>query len=119
MTILEENSHTILFIEHDPSLYKDAQEMTERISQAMRAASQEAAVLLYSPGADPYFEELFRNADRVFLLRRRSSTRDENCCKGQPEKPEESDDAGSVLVILPDQMQCEREVKEEVSVEYH
>ena len=57
-----------MIIEHDPSLYEDAQEMTEYISQAMREASKDAAVLLYAPGADPYFEELVKNADRVFYF---------------------------------------------------
>ncbi len=66
MTILGENRHTIVIIEHDPLLYEDAQEMTEYISQAMREASNEAAVLLYAPGADPYLEELAAIADRVF-----------------------------------------------------
>jgi hypothetical protein len=68
MTILEENSHTILLIEHDPSLYEDAKEMTEAVSKAIREASKDAAVLLYSSAADPHFEELVRNADRVFYF---------------------------------------------------
>jgi hypothetical protein len=68
MTILEENNHTILFIEHDPSLYEDAKEMAEVVSERMRDASKDAAILLYSPGADPYFEELVKNADRVFYF---------------------------------------------------
>jgi hypothetical protein len=57
MTILEENSHTILLIEHDPSLYEDAKEMTEAVSKAIREASKDAAVLLYSSAADPHFED--------------------------------------------------------------
>ncbi len=68
MTILEENRHTIVIIEHDPLLYEDAQEMAEYVSQAMREASKEAVVLLYAQGADPYFEELVKNADRVFYF---------------------------------------------------
>jgi hypothetical protein len=68
MTILEENSHTILLIEHDPTLYEDAKEMAEVVSKRMMEASKDAAVLLYSPGTDPYFEELVRNADRVFYF---------------------------------------------------
>ncbi len=68
MTILEENHHSLIFIEHDPLLYEDAQEMTEYISLALREASKEAAVLLYAPVADPYFEELVKNADRVFYF---------------------------------------------------
>lgn len=40
--------------------------MTEYVSQALRETVKEVAVLLYAPGADPYFEELVKNADRVF-----------------------------------------------------
>ncbi len=42
--------------------------MTEYISLAMREAVKEAAVLLYAHGADPYIEELVKNADRVFYF---------------------------------------------------
>lgn len=42
--------------------------MTEYVSLALMEASKEAAVLLYAPGADPYFEELVKNADRVFCF---------------------------------------------------
>ena len=36
MTMLEENRHTIMIIEHDPLLYENAREMMEYVSQAMR-----------------------------------------------------------------------------------
>jgi hypothetical protein len=68
MTILEESHHSIIFVEHDPMLYEDAAEMTEYVSLALREAAKEAAVLLYAPGTDPYFEELVKNADRVFYF---------------------------------------------------
>lgn len=68
MTILEENRHTVVIVEHDPLLYEDAKEMTEYVSQAMRETAKEAAVLLYAPGADPYLEELIKNADRAFYF---------------------------------------------------
>jgi hypothetical protein len=42
-----ENCHAILFVEHDPSLYEDAQEMTEVVSKALREAPKEAAALVY------------------------------------------------------------------------
>lgn len=45
-----------------------AAQMTEYISLALREAAKEAAVLLYAPGADPYFEELVKNADIVFYF---------------------------------------------------
>jgi hypothetical protein len=70
MTILEEAHHSLIIVEHDPMLYEDA-------SQALREAAKEAAVLLYAPGADPYFEELTSNADRIFYFEEgpRASTR--------------------------------------------
>src|SRR5512136_572445 len=57
MTVLEEARHSIIFIEHDPLLYEDAAEMTEYVSQGMREAAKDAAVLLYSPGTDTFLKE--------------------------------------------------------------
>jgi hypothetical protein len=42
--------------------------MTEYITLALRKVAKEAAVLLYAPGADPYLEELIKDADRVFYF---------------------------------------------------
>ncbi len=58
MTILEEAHHSLIIIECDPLLYTDAQEMTEYISKALKQASHEATVLLYSPEIDPFLEDL-------------------------------------------------------------
>ena len=69
MTILEEARHSLIIIEHDPILYEDSQEMVEYISQAMRQAAQEATILLYSPGVDPFLEDL-RKAGRSSVLLR-------------------------------------------------
>jgi hypothetical protein len=67
MTILEENHHSFLIVEHE-MLYEDAKEMVEYVAQALADASKEAAVLLYSPGLDPFLEELALNADRVWYF---------------------------------------------------
>ncbi len=40
----------------------------ELISQAMRDAAKDAAVLLYSLGTDTFLEDLTRNADRPFYF---------------------------------------------------
>ena len=40
MTILEENRHTLLILEHDPLLYEDAREMVEYVALAMKEASK-------------------------------------------------------------------------------
>ena len=68
MTILEEARHSLIFVEHDPMLYEDAKEMTEYVSQALQQTAQEATVLLFSSGIDPYFEDLVQNADRVWYF---------------------------------------------------
>jgi hypothetical protein len=68
MTILEENHHTFLIIEHDPTLYEDASEMVEYVAQALRQTSREATVLLYAPALDPHLEKMTPLADRVFCF---------------------------------------------------
>ena len=52
MTVLEENHHSFLIIEHDPMLYEDAGEMVEYVAQALKQTSREATILLYSPALD-------------------------------------------------------------------
>jgi len=68
MTILEENHHSFLIIEHDPLLYEDASEMVEYVAQHLRQTSREATVLLYSPALDPHLEKMTPLADRVFCF---------------------------------------------------
>src|SRR5512139_1324677 len=68
MTILEEAHHSLIIVEHDPMLYEDAKEMTEYISKALKQASHEATVLLYSSGIDPFLEDLANLADCVFYF---------------------------------------------------
>ena len=54
MTILEENHHSFLIVEHDPLLYEDAAEMVEYLAQALKQTSREATILLYAPARDPH-----------------------------------------------------------------
>jgi hypothetical protein len=68
MTILEENHHTFLIIEHDPMLYEDAKEMVEYVAQALKQTSREATILLYAPTLDPHLEKMTELADRVFCF---------------------------------------------------
>jgi len=68
MTILEENHHSFLIIEHDPTLYEDAKEMVEYVAQALRQTSRDATILLYSPALDTHLEKMTELADRVFCF---------------------------------------------------
>ena len=68
MTILEENHHSFLIIEHDPMLYEDAKEMVEYVAQALKQTSREATILLYSPALDPHLQKITELADRVFCF---------------------------------------------------
>jgi len=68
MTILEENHHSLLIVEHDPLLYEDAGEMVEYLAQAFKQASREATVLLCAPSLDPHLQKLIELADRMFCI---------------------------------------------------
>jgi hypothetical protein len=68
MTILEENHHSFLIIEHDPMLYEDAKEMVEYVGQALKQTSREATILLFAPALDPHLQTMTDMADRVFCF---------------------------------------------------
>ena len=69
MTILEENHHSLLIVEHDPLLYEDAERrMVEYLAQALKQASREATVLLYALAMDPHLQKIAGLADRVFCI---------------------------------------------------
>jgi DNA polymerase I len=68
MTILEENRHSFLIVEHDPLLYEDAGEMVEYLAQALKQTSREATILLYAPALDPHLQKMMELADRVFCI---------------------------------------------------
>ena len=68
MTVLEENHHSFLIVEHDPMLYEGAKEMVEYVAQALKQTSREATILLYSPALDPHLQKITGLADRVFCF---------------------------------------------------
>lgn len=68
MTILEENHHSFLIVEHDPMLYEGAREMVEYVAQALKQTAREATILLYSPALDPHLQKMAELADRVFCF---------------------------------------------------
>jgi hypothetical protein len=68
LSILSAAHHTVLFVEHDPTLYEDAEDLLEPVSGALAEAAGDALVILYAPKSDPSFDRIARRADRIFFF---------------------------------------------------
>ncbi|MEN6397215.1 MAG: hypothetical protein ABFC78_12125 [Methanoregula sp.] len=67
-TTLREAGHTVIFVEHDPTLFDGAAAMLEPVSGALKEAARESLVILYTPVADRTFPALARRADRFIEI---------------------------------------------------
>jgi len=68
LTVIHESGHTILFVEHDPTLFDGAERLLEPAASALRQAGREALVLLWAPASDRSFAALARRADRIIEI---------------------------------------------------
>ena len=68
LTALKEAGHTVIFIEHDPTLFDGADRLLAPVAAALRDAGREALVILYSPAMDRSFAALARQADRLIEI---------------------------------------------------
>jgi DNA polymerase I len=68
LTVLKEVSHTIVFVEHDPTLFDGAERLLAPVASALKDAGGEALVILYAPVMDRSFAALVRQADRVIEI---------------------------------------------------
>jgi hypothetical protein len=68
VSILKEAHHSVVWVEHDPTLYDDDGVPTRRIAQALKSAAAGSAVVLYAPESDPVLREMERQADRLIYL---------------------------------------------------
>jgi len=68
LSILEETEHTVVFIEHDPTLYENLQESLDYVSMAMREVASHSAVVLWSPIFDPTLKAISGMADRIVCI---------------------------------------------------
>lgn len=64
LNVVQESGHTILFVEHDPTLFDGAERLYEPVASALRQAGREALVILWAPVTDRSFAALARQADR-------------------------------------------------------
>lgn len=67
-TVLTEAAHSVIFVEHDPTLYDGAWDMLTPVSEALSECSRDAMVILYSPTPDRAFCSLARLATRLYFL---------------------------------------------------
>ena len=79
LTTLKEARHTVIFIEHDPTLFDGADRLLVPVAAALRDAGHEALVILYSPAMDRSFAALACQADRLIEI----VHADELACNGQ------------------------------------
>jgi DNA polymerase I len=68
LTALKEAGHTIIFIEHDPTLFDGADRLLIPVAAALRDAGHEALVILYAPVMDRSFAALACQADRLIEI---------------------------------------------------
>ena len=67
-TILKEASHTVVLVEHDPTLFDGAEVMIPQIAGMLKETGRESLVILYSPSADHTFSLLMRQADHLIEI---------------------------------------------------
>jgi DNA polymerase I len=67
--MLQDAAHTIIVIEHDPTLFDGADAMLPAIAGVLRDAGREAMVVLYTPVMDRTFSALAQQADRIIEIK--------------------------------------------------
>ncbi|MDD5141981.1 hypothetical protein [Methanoregula sp.] len=68
LSVLREASHTIVLVEHDPTLFEGAGKMLAPVARALKDAGRESLVILYTPAIDRTFAALMRQADRIIEI---------------------------------------------------
>jgi hypothetical protein len=68
LTVVREASHTVIFVEHDATLFDSAERLIVPVGSALKEAGREALVILYTPVMDKSFAALSRQADRLIEI---------------------------------------------------
>jgi DNA polymerase I len=64
-TLLKEVSHTVVLLEHDPTLFEGGENMLPQIAGMLKDISRESLVILYAPSIDRSFSVLMRQASHI------------------------------------------------------
>src|SRR5208337_634050 len=68
ITTLKEASHTVVLVEHDPTLFDGAQDLIPQIAGLLKDVGRESLVILYTPTMDRTFSGLIRQADHIIEI---------------------------------------------------
>lgn len=63
LTVIREAAHTVVLVEHDPTLFDEAKALLDPVSSALRDVARESLVILYTPSTNRSFSILSRRAD--------------------------------------------------------
>lgn len=66
LTILREDDHSIVIVEHDPTIYDDAGDTKRIVPPTMKDVSRNCIFVLYAPTMDRSFAYLAHTADHLF-----------------------------------------------------
>jgi len=61
-------SHTVVLLEHDPTLFDGAENMIPQIAGMLKDIGRESLVILYTPSIDATFSVLMRQADHIIEI---------------------------------------------------
>jgi DNA polymerase I len=68
LALLQEASHTVIFLEHDPAVFDGAEEMIPQVGGILRDISRQSLIVLYAPSVDRSFSLLMRHADQIIEI---------------------------------------------------
>jgi len=66
LTILREDDHSIVIVEHDPTIYEDAGDAKRVVPPTMKDLARDVLFVLYAPTMDPSFAYLAHTADHLW-----------------------------------------------------
>ena len=66
LTILREEYHSIVIVEHDPTLYDDSGNVKRVVPPTMKDVSRDSIFVLYAPKMDRSFGYLAHTADHLY-----------------------------------------------------
>jgi len=88
LTILREDDHSIVIVEHDPTIYDDAGNTKRIVPPTMKDVSRNCVFVLYAPAMDRSFAYLVSAADHLYYYEDMSDPKYNNSRDYRKSKPQ-------------------------------